>query len=633
MIKNYNFSKIYFTLIVFVFCFTSTIAFAQPANDNCSGAIQIIPGYTCVATTGDVSGATQSQVGCTGTADDDVWFYFTATSTKHTITVVASSSFDAILQVFTGSCGSLVSSSCNDNSGTGGTETAQLTGLTIGQKYYYRVYDYYSGTPTTSTFTTCVTTPPVNDDCTNAITVVPDGACVNGDGTYATQSAAGCTGTANDDVWYKFTATRTTHFITVNASSGYNPVVELYLNCSTKFTPAFCNDASYPVSASGSASVSGLTVGITYYYRVYDSAASNPANMTFTTCIKSPVANDECANSQVVTAGAICNPVSGDVGTATSSLTAGYEDVWYSFVANSATQYITVTAGGNFDPVIDVYATCPGVNAAIKTLNTSTTTTESGAVTGLIPGTTYYYRVYHSSTTNPTQTAFTTCVMNPAPNDECTNAVTMTPSNTCIGVSGDVGNATGLLSATTEDVWYKFVATSTTHFIEVDAAGGNFNPVIEVYTTCPAVAPSLKKLDATTGTSEIGYLTGLTIGTTYYYRVYNSSTTNPTVTAFTTCVTNPVSNDECAGAKVVTSGVTCTPVAGDVVYASALLTANIEDVWYSFVATSVTEFINVTATNDFNPVIQVYSGTCASLTSLATINNTTTAIEDGYVKI
>ena len=166
--------KKYSSLLFLYFLLASSLVFAQPSNDNCSAAIQITPGYSCVATDGTLSGATVSTpTACTGTAKD-VWYYFTATSTKHTVSVKPSSSFDAILQVFSGSsCASLTPSLvCKDAGAAGKEETVSLTALTIGQKYFYRIHEYWGAT--TGTFTTCVTMPPANDDCSNALNVPVD---------------------------------------------------------------------------------------------------------------------------------------------------------------------------------------------------------------------------------------------------------------------------------------------------------------------------------------------------------------------------------------------------------------------------------------------------------------------------
>jgi hypothetical protein len=132
-----------------------------PSNDNCSGATSITVGGSCVA--GDVTCASQSQAGCTGTANDDVWYSFVANSSSLNITVSASSSFDPVVQLFSGACGSLTSVLCEDATFTtgGASKCKNATGLTVGNTYYIRVYDYYSGYPSTKTFTLCVAQPAV----------------------------------------------------------------------------------------------------------------------------------------------------------------------------------------------------------------------------------------------------------------------------------------------------------------------------------------------------------------------------------------------------------------------------------------------------------------------------------------
>jgi len=115
-----------------------------PVNDNCSGAIDI---STAVAAS--TLGATQSQPadvcgGYTGFADDDVWFQFTATSTG-TVTIILSggSNFDGVLELFTGSCGSLTSLTCSDQNAEGGNESITISAV-AGTNYKVRVYSFGS---------------------------------------------------------------------------------------------------------------------------------------------------------------------------------------------------------------------------------------------------------------------------------------------------------------------------------------------------------------------------------------------------------------------------------------------------------------------------------------------------------
>lgn len=135
-----------------------------PINDDCSSAVSLTvnPSSSCSTnTTGTTLGATQSQAGCNGTADDDVWYSFVATTNSHTVTVTPSSLSDAIIQAFSGNCGSLISMDCVDDT-ISSNESTVLTGLTIGNTYYVRVYSY-SGTSGQGTFTICVTS---NIPCT-----------------------------------------------------------------------------------------------------------------------------------------------------------------------------------------------------------------------------------------------------------------------------------------------------------------------------------------------------------------------------------------------------------------------------------------------------------------------------------
>ncbi|MDD4149628.1 MAG: GEVED domain-containing protein [Bacteroidales bacterium] len=143
-----------------------------PANDNCSGAVSltVYSGSTCGgASTGDVLGATNSGISsCVGTANNDVWYKFIATSANfHDITVIGSEDFDAVIDLREGPSCSGTNITCSDNSGRGGTEIISANNLTDGETYYVRVYDYWSSLPSTTDFTICITAP---STCTPAYT-------------------------------------------------------------------------------------------------------------------------------------------------------------------------------------------------------------------------------------------------------------------------------------------------------------------------------------------------------------------------------------------------------------------------------------------------------------------------------
>src|SRR5690606_29507791 len=98
-----------------------------------------------------------------------------------------------------------------------------------------------------------------------------------------------------------------------------------------------------------------------------------------------------------------------------------------------------------------------------------------------------------------------------------------------------------------DDVWFTFVATSETHTLNINVTGGSTTLYNVVYegTTCGA----LTQLNCTTSTSPI--LSGLTVGNTYYVRIYSSTSVAPQLTTFDLCIGTPPpppANDECANA-------------------------------------------------------------------------------------
>jgi hypothetical protein len=144
----------------------SQMSFAQPSNNDCTGATTLIPSPVCNPITGTTAGATQSFPGCAGTANDDVWYTFIATQTGHSINVSGNGTFNPVLQVYSGSCGgTTMPSGCVNTTGNGGTEFYQSTTFIIGNQYWIRVYDALAGIPSNTTFTICISNPIIQPPC------------------------------------------------------------------------------------------------------------------------------------------------------------------------------------------------------------------------------------------------------------------------------------------------------------------------------------------------------------------------------------------------------------------------------------------------------------------------------------
>ena len=137
-----------------------------------------------------------------------------------------------------------------------------------------------------------VITAPVNDDCSNAISVpVNVSSCSQttaGTLTSATATtlATSCLGTPDDDVWYSFVATNPDVVISFpNTVDGGNLIIGLYTGSCGSLTQVSCSNA-----------VSSLVVGQTYYIRVY-STSNAPYTVTFNMCVTT---YSSCSVSQSV---------------------------------------------------------------------------------------------------------------------------------------------------------------------------------------------------------------------------------------------------------------------------------------------------------------------------------------------
>ncbi|MFM7725740.1 MAG: hypothetical protein ACKO7B_03490, partial [Flavobacteriales bacterium] len=99
-----------------------------------------------------------SALSTTTTPDDDVWYKFVATAAEHTVAVVGRGGFDPAISAKAASCAASALD-CINSSGVNGTELLNLTGLTIGQTYYFVVYHAGVGSPIGSPFDVSVYTP------------------------------------------------------------------------------------------------------------------------------------------------------------------------------------------------------------------------------------------------------------------------------------------------------------------------------------------------------------------------------------------------------------------------------------------------------------------------------------------
>ena len=357
--KLINTRKIATAIAVLLLSGVSGLVYAQPANNECSGATSISllnTGSSCLFTTaGTTVNATASAnpMSCwpVGTYPD-VWYRFTAAAATHVIqTNLSTGSVGVIL--YSGTCTGLTQVYC------GGPNTP-ITGLTVGTQYYLRII---TGSPTA--FNVCVSRTSV-PPCTTNLTPANNATDIP----------------LNPHVGFSWNA--------VAGATNYTICV-LRMSGDTAYT------GSTTLTSHG---VYGLSPDSTYkWYIVPRNAVGNAAgcssNMsTFT--MADTVINDNCANAISVnsvgvqgasTIGATQSQVA-CVGTATS-------DIWYKTTPPSAGNVsITVTPTNNGDAVLEVFSGTCGNLTSMSCVNVNGVDGEEVYTIVAAANTTYYFRVY-----------------------------------------------------------------------------------------------------------------------------------------------------------------------------------------------------------------------------------------------
>ncbi len=282
---------------------------------------------------------------------------------------------------------------------------------------------------------------PSNDNCSNAIdlTVNSGDICYssqNGNTYFATQSsetAPTCSTTGiNDDVWYKFTATSTTHFISVNYSDNAT-TTQVYSGACGSLVAVSCFAGSY---GNSNILLTTLTPGNTYYVRVYSTTSTAGTYSNFNICVSTPSVptNGNCASAiELPCGGSVAgnNALAGVVtlpGSTCGITSAAQHGVWFTVTPTTSGNVTIDACGSLFDNYLRVYSgTCANLTCVSNTsgvgyadagcpiaLNNAAKLTFPG-----VAGTTYYvlftsYSVTQSGEYHITATCPLSCTGSPS---------------------------------------------------------------------------------------------------------------------------------------------------------------------------------------------------------------------------
>lgn len=668
--------------LFFLLVVTNTTLFSQ--TDNCGATSTLLtPNSTCSYFSGSTAGFTDSNQGCvTGNEDDDGWFRFVATATTHTVTVDGGSDFDCVLGVYN-TCGGTqpTGGACIDNTGTDGIETRALSGLTIGTTYFISVHDYAAGS---GSFSICVTSPaaaPSNDDPTGATPVTIGASCsyttFTNAGATATSCgtipAPGCSSYSGGDVWFSVTVPVSGGFV-LDSQTGVmtdgGAAVYSGAACGV-MTLIGCDDDGSANGSMPSLTITGQTPGSTLYIRFFEFGNNN--NGTFGLCLTSlptPLTNDEPTGATPITPAASCSYTTFTTAgaTATSCGTipapgcASYSgnDVWFSVVVPASGGFILDSQTGVItDGGMAVYSGTPC--GTMSLLNCDDDSSPNGAMPSLTvtatAGSTVYVRFWEYGNDNNGTFGIcaTTYTPPPAPsnNNPCgATPVTVNPALTCTSQSN--GSVVGATASTVtigscfgnpdDDVWYSFVATSTSHSVSLNSVAGSATDLYHSVHPgpCGSIGAALVCSDPNSST-----VFGLTIGATYFIRVYTYTSGSQTTT-FSVCVTTPpptgpcgnaANNDFCSNPATLTQGPGTFSSTTSGTYTDdepgnlfSEFCGSIENnSWYAFVASSASASFPITSvsgcTSGFGVQAEVYSVTttsnncCTAFTSVSNCFN------------
>jgi hypothetical protein len=451
--------------------------------------------------------------------------------------------------------------------------------------------------------------------CATAVSLTPSFSCnaMFASSTYATGSGSACgLGNGDDDLWFKFVATATTHTVTVDGAANYDAVIGAYNSCGgSQPTGGACVNAT---GAGGieTLTLTGLTIGNTYYIEAHDFAAGGG---DFTICVTMPTV-PACAGSPTITGSCASAMVMSWTAPSTASNTAASSYQLYFGTNNPPTNIINGTDLGN------VLTYTPALS----------------------PSTTYYWQIvpknFVGSAVGCSIQNFTTSSVATPTNDDPCAATSIAVNSSCsyttfsnqCATATTVGSppAPGCAGYLGSDVWFTISVPSST--VTFDTQSGTMTDGgMAVYRgTCGAL--TLIACDDNTGTGSMPQITrtDLIPGETIWIRMWeNGNDNNGTfgLCAYSSCTSSP-GNDLPCNATPITLGTiasgdnTCAAAVGEPGNPSCFDGSTLNTVWYSFVAPATGSVKIRTAPGSLaSTQIALYSGTCGASLTQVTCND------------
>ncbi|WP_264511000.1 T9SS sorting signal type C domain-containing protein [Flavobacterium sp. N1719] len=629
------------------FFFLLLTAVVSNAQTNCATAQTLYINGPCVS--GTVSDNTQNTPNygtCPGTFRRERWYTFTVSGSTQTITISASASNQNLALMLissSSSCTGLTQIACANATDTNSAHSESITQSLTPGIYYVKVLNVGSNNNMNLT-NLCITGPtPTNITCATA-TNLPCGTSALPGSTYGTTGATnhntGCT-MSNNGVWYSFIGDGQETTVSTTAITGFNHEMAIVSGSCGSLTTITCQDLA--VAGGTETYIFNTTSGVNYYVYVASNAIGSTTGAFTISRTCAPIFNPCSTITNITTCGvANSGTISAGNGiyatSACGNTTTGRELI-YSFTPTTS-GYYSINQTSSFSTINYGFKTASsGCNATGLTCIGAYNGAATSGYFSLIAGTQYYFILDTNNTTGGSVNFTVNCPPTAPANDECAGAIALTVNSTCTFSNYTLVSATNSAVASPScgnymggDIWYRVVVPSS-GIISIDTQTGTLSNLGMALYTGSCGTLNLHSCDddsSSNGAMPYLYATGLAAGTTAYIRIWDEG--NNEAGTFEICVSTPPipGNDNCSGATTINVNPTinCTFSVDSTTAGATLSSAGCsgtadDDVWFRFVAKDDSHIVTVTPTTLGNAVFQVYSGTCASLTSLACINNTT----------
>ncbi len=226
-------------------------------------------------------------------------------------------------------------------------------------------------------------------------------------------------------------------------------------------------------------------------------------------------------------------------------------------------------------------------------------------------------------------------------NDDCSNAITLTPNTTCVNTSANFNAMTivapnpSCAASASQDMWFKFIATDSTMSIHLGSVSSLNHGFSILNGSCAGnVITCVNNSGA--GFGESYFNNNFIPGTEYFIRVFNASSSLSTA-SFNICVRkySVPDNDVCADAIQLMPNTTCQNITATFSGAmmnggtAACATSASQDLWFYFVATDSTMSVHLGSTSDLNHGFQILTGSCTG-SVYACVNNSSAGFGESY---